>query len=205
MRRLATDREILRAIYDRYYGVFCSFDSAAPSRKTKVYVPIDIPAVAAGLTVDEELVFCRLHYHLEPKYGQPNGKSEIRFFLKDFPPNMPGAERHVVNFPLLEAVLASLEDEYHRVRRATWISVISVSVAILALAASILLNLFGNSLRKGPEIHVGPSSVVNADFLALAESLLPPNLHFETDLRQRALLAGSGRSARRYTDEPDGQ
>src|ERR1700682_5580406 len=108
MAKLPTDRELLRAVYDRNYAEFAAFDSKAPTRATKIYVPIDIATIADQLKVDNELAFGRLYYHLEPKFGEPEGKSEIHFFLIALP-SASGTERHVINFPLLESVLASLE------------------------------------------------------------------------------------------------
>lgn len=140
--RTRTDREMLRAIYDRYYSAFVAFDKNAKTRAAKVYIPIDIPAVAQTLGVDPEIVFCRLHYHLEPKYRRKEGDVEVPFFSVQFRglnPERP--DRHVINFPLVDSVLAELEYEHRKFRFPIVVSIISASVAVLALAVTILATL----------------------------------------------------------------
>lgn len=49
---LPTDLQVLEAIYDRYYDTFADYREGAPDaigRESKVYVPIDIAAVARDL------------------------------------------------------------------------------------------------------------------------------------------------------------
>jgi hypothetical protein len=138
--KLPTDRELLRAIYDRYYR---EFDPGNPSRLAKVLVPLDLALIANEVRVDSELVFGRLYYHLEPKYGAPNGKDDIHLF--SISASTDGkTERHVVNFPLLESALATLEYEHRKFQWATGIAFFSVAVALIALAVSIIVNVFGH-------------------------------------------------------------
>lgn len=68
MRRVPTDLEILNVIYEQYYDEFSSYDKNSPTRSSKIYVPIDIGAIARRLH-DGDIVFGRLYYHLEKKYG----------------------------------------------------------------------------------------------------------------------------------------
>jgi len=140
---LPTDRELLREIYDRYYRDFVSFDPANPSRLAKVFVPLDLVLIANELKVDSELVFGRLYYHLESKYGAPNGKTDIHLFSISVSKDGK-TDRHVVNFPLLESTLASLEYEHRKFLWATGIAIFSTAVAITALAVSIVVNIFGH-------------------------------------------------------------
>ena len=138
MARLRTDREILRLIYDRYYSDFVHFERDPKTRGTKVYIPIDIPAIAQALDVDQEIVFGRLHYHLEPKYSRRDGDVRVPFFAKTFPRPGQQPERHVINFPLLESVLAELEYEHRKFRLPILVSAVSASVAVIALLISLL-------------------------------------------------------------------
>ena len=124
-----------------YYDTFVSFDPTNPSRAAKIFVPLDIERIADELNVDSELVFGRLYYHLDSKYGAPNGKSDIHFFSVSLSRSGGAPDRHVVNFPLLESVLASLEYEHRKFWWATGISIASVAIAIAALAVSILVNV----------------------------------------------------------------
>src|SRR6185437_8288080 len=141
--KLPTDRELLRTIYDRYYSDFVSFNPSNPSRLAKVFVPLDLTLVASELGVDPELVFGRLYYHLEQKYGAPNGNSEIHLF--SISASRDGkTERHIINFPLLESALASLEYEHRKFLWPTRIAIFSVAVSLIALAVSIIVNVFGH-------------------------------------------------------------
>jgi hypothetical protein len=142
MARLFTDREILRLIYDRYYSDFVHFEREPKTRGMKIYIPIDIPAIGQALAVDPEIVFGRLYYHLGPKYSRVDGQVEVPFFQKSFQrPGQP-LERHLVNFPLLESVLAELEYEHRKFRLPVLVSVVSASVAAVALGIA-LLQFFG--------------------------------------------------------------
>lgn len=139
MARLRTDQEILRAIYDRYYSEFINFDKEPKSRKAKVYVPIDIPPIARSIGADPELVFGRLHYHLEPLHSRNDGNVKVPFFQVAMPGLEPGKnERYVVNFPLLESVLSELEYQHRKFRLPVLVSAISATVAVLALLITLL-------------------------------------------------------------------
>jgi hypothetical protein len=139
MARLQTDRRILRYIYDRYYSDFVAFDRDPSIRHTKIYVPIDVPAISQALGVEPELVFGRLHYHLEPKYSRSEGNVRVPFFKVSFPGSNPQQpERHVINFPLLESVLAELEYEHRKYQLPLAVSVIAAAISVLALLSTLI-------------------------------------------------------------------
>jgi hypothetical protein len=87
IKRPPTDLQILEEIYTRYYATFRSFSREQPSRSAKVYVPIHIEAIAEHFAVDPDIVFGRLYYHLERKYGfiQPDGTNVHLFLFKRAP------------------------------------------------------------------------------------------------------------------------
>src|SRR5947208_13332373 len=126
MTRLPTDLEILNAIYERYYETFASFAKGGPSRIAKIFVPIDIDALARDMGVDADIVFGRLYYHLEKRYGYKNDDGSLvhLFALK------AGDDRHCINFPLAASVLANLRDENRKYRVATVIAVVSLIVSV---------------------------------------------------------------------------
>src|SRR5438105_15946171 len=97
MKRPPTDLKILEEIYRRYYSTFVSFSPDNKERVTKNYVPIDIVRIADHFAIDKDIVFGRLYYHLERKYGytQPDG-SKVHLFSRQI-----GDDRHCVQFPLL--------------------------------------------------------------------------------------------------------
>ena len=137
MKRVPTDREILEAIYARYYEAFAAFSKENPNRETKNFVPVDLEVIAAEVGVDKDIVFGRLYYHLEQKYGYKRDGLSVHFFAR-----VVKNDRHCVNFPLMASVLASLQTEHLRFRLATTISIVSLTIAVIALVISIFNNFW---------------------------------------------------------------
>jgi hypothetical protein len=135
--RPPTDFELLKAIYTRYRDEFANYVQAAEgSQAAKILVPIDLHRIATDLGVDVDSVFGRLYFHLEPKYGQEaseSGKPRKVFFTP-----VAGQDQNCVNFPLLEAVLASLWQQQRRDQLAIATAVVSFAIALGALIVSII-------------------------------------------------------------------
>lgn len=131
MQRPPTDREILQKIHDFYLDEFGHFDRNNPEneRSSKIYVPIDCVAIANELDVDPNIVFGRLYYHLDKKYGytQDDG-SKVHLFALSV-----GKDRHAVNFPMLSAVLADLEQSWFRFTAPLVISGIALAISVISL------------------------------------------------------------------------
>ena len=132
VKRPPTDFELLRAIYERHGDDFTASGPRSEAA-TGVALPIDIPAIAVTLNTDPDSVFGRLYHHLDRKYGEPRDEpGRIALFIAQ-----PGDEPDLVNFPLLEAVLADLWQERNRQLWAVWASAISVAIALAALIVSV--------------------------------------------------------------------
>jgi len=133
MKRPPTDREILRLIYDRYYDEFSTYDEKSSNRPHKIFIPIDCIKIAKELNVDEDIVFGRLYYHLEKKYGytQDDG-SKVHLFSMNF-----GKEHHVIHFPLLSSVLAEMEQSNFRFIAPIVISVIALIFSMMGFVWSV--------------------------------------------------------------------
>ena len=69
MKILPTDLQILNTIYNKYYDKFVSFSKKDSDRSAKNFIPVDIKLIAQKLGVDVDIIFGRLYYHLEQKYG----------------------------------------------------------------------------------------------------------------------------------------
>lgn len=133
-KNLPTDYQILDLIYERYYDVFAAFDKAETRREGKTHVPINIQALAKELEVDGDIVFGRLYYHLENKYGyKSDDDSRVCLFALK-----AAEERHAVNFPYLASVLAELRDEGNKFKLATKIAAASLIVSVISICVSIL-------------------------------------------------------------------
>ena len=131
--RPPTDFELLREIRKRHLD---DFNVRATGEGQKILIPIDMPAIAERFDVDVNSVFGRLYYHLDREYGEPKpvGGGPRKVF---FTP-VAGEEVNCVNFPLLEAVLASLWEQRRRDSVALWTALLSIGIALAALLVSIL-------------------------------------------------------------------
>jgi len=128
-----TDLEILNEIYEKYYDKFANFSKSDSHRKTKIYVPIKIDAIAEECAVDNDIIFGRLYYHLEKKYKYKNEDgSLVHLFAR-----VLGDEKHCVNFPLVASVLADLRRENRKFWIATVISLVSLGISLTSLAVSL--------------------------------------------------------------------
>jgi len=133
-KRPPTDLEILEAIYKKYYLKFDSFSRENPNRSSKIYLPINIETIANQFSVNIDVIFGRLYYHLDRKYGftDPDG-TKVPFFSIQ-----AGSDKHVVHFPLLAAVIASLREEKNKHLTTTWISGAAIIISIFSLITSLL-------------------------------------------------------------------
>jgi len=134
MRGPPTDLELLEHIYSRYYSTFCSFDRDQPTRAAKIFVPINIEAIAKNFDVDGDIVFGRLYYHLNKKYGytEEDGTKVSLFVLS------AGSDRHCIQFALLSSLVATLRDERNRYLVAIWLSTAALLISVLSLVISVV-------------------------------------------------------------------
>lgn len=128
--KVPTDLEILNTIYDAYYKEFQDYTSGAANRRSsKIYVPIECRLIAKKLNVDADIIFGRLYYHLEQKYGYTRADgSKVSFYSKKV-----GPDDSCVNFPLLASVLAGLQEENGNFRLSIWLSSVAIVISIAAL------------------------------------------------------------------------
>ncbi len=89
--------------------------------------------IAKVLDVDEDIVFGRLLYHLEKKYGYvQDGGSHVHLFAINL-----GKDHHVIHFPLLSSILAEMEQTNIRYITPTIISVVALIFAVMSFISSI--------------------------------------------------------------------
>jgi hypothetical protein len=137
MLRLPTDRKILEHIYAAYAKDFQNFQPAEQSRSSLIYVPIDVRYIATSLKTDPHILFGRLYYHLDMKYGytQDDGSKVHLFAFK------VEEDLHCINYPYLAAVVSEKRTEHLRNLWALSLSVLSLIVAVGSLVASITIKL----------------------------------------------------------------
>lgn len=127
--KIPSDYKLLTEIYERYYEQFKGFSREAPERDSKIYVPIDIRAIANSLKTDEYIIFGRLYTHLDKKYGYKNDDGSLSPFFS----MQVGKDRHVINFPLLASVLAGLKEERNRQNLSMYFSIAALIISLFTL------------------------------------------------------------------------
>lgn len=133
MKKLPREVVVLQCIYDMYAEVFRSFSKEQPNRSSKIYVPIDVDAVAAKLKTDAHELFGRLYYDLDHRYRYTqDDKSMVHLFAFKV-----GKDMHCINYPYLAGVLSERRAEDKRNTWSLWLSLLSLVVAIAALAAQV--------------------------------------------------------------------
>lgn len=133
MKKTPTDLKLLNAIYNQYYVDFAKHSEEDRLRDSKIYVPIDCAKIADQLGVDADIVFGRLYYHRQNKYGYTKDDGvKVPFFTMQ-----AGKDRHCVNFPYLASVLATLRSENLRYKITTWIALVALAISSVALGISL--------------------------------------------------------------------
>jgi hypothetical protein len=135
--RLPTDREILDTIYRRYRVKYTEVSSGEDTKTSdnKIYLPVDLAAVAAELGADGNIVFGRLYYYLDQKYAyrtEPEGQWVRLLWLRFDRPE----GKHWINFPLLTSVLAGLQEDDRRVKWTRNLAIASLAVSLAAFTVS---------------------------------------------------------------------
>ena len=134
--KVPTDLELLNTIYKLYHENFVLYDQDEKIRETKVMVPIDCNKIADILKVNRDIIFGRLYFHLEKKYGyklddEPRN-ARVRFFALK-----AGKDIHCINFPLLVSVLACLRQERENFRTVTAIAILALIISLASLGGDI--------------------------------------------------------------------
>ncbi|MGE8408925.1 MAG: hypothetical protein ACN6QH_18035 [Pseudomonas sp.] len=128
--KVPTDLQILRLVHKFHYSEFASHgreSGAHVARQSKIYVPVDCKLVAAKLGVDADIVFGRLYYHMQEKYGYVRDDgSKVAFYTE-----ISGQDKRCINFPLMVSVLAEMEDDRRKLRWSTVLSIAAIVISIL--------------------------------------------------------------------------
>jgi hypothetical protein len=121
-----TDRKLLKAIYGMYYLEFIKDHKG--SRDSKIYVPIDCTKIGERLGLDPEIVFGRLYYYLDEKYGyETKDEKEVHLFAFQI-----GDDHKAINFPMLSAIISDLEESHIRFTAPLFISIVAFLVSLAA-------------------------------------------------------------------------
>ena len=133
-RPIPTDETLLAIIYKEHLKAFSDWSEENKTRVAKIWVPIDIDGLGKKFRCDPDLIFGRLYYHMNEKYGSSTGDGQdVNFF------NMRLAnDRHVVNFPLLTSVLADLQDNRKKFIISTRLAALSLVISAISIGIAVL-------------------------------------------------------------------
>ena len=133
MAGIPTDERMLSTIYKLYIGDFKAHTEENKIRQTKIWVPLDLEMLSKKLRTDPDLLFGRLYYHMNGKYGSKTGDGDdVSFFYMRL-----GPDRHVVNFPLMTSVLADLNEDKKRFIISTRVAGLSLLVSLASVAIAL--------------------------------------------------------------------
>jgi hypothetical protein len=119
--KLHTDREILRCVYDLYLPDYPATGDP--------FVQVDLNVIASRLGASPQLLFGRLHYDMGTRLRH-RSPTDPNLTLAAVFEVAAGNKRHVVNFPYMAAVLASLEEQRRRDLWTTGLAVLAIVVAV---------------------------------------------------------------------------
>ena len=98
--------------------------------------PIDIAKLASRLKTEGDIVFARLYYHFEEKFGYTRDDGTHVYFFANSITIGPDREIHCINFPYMCAALAELREEHHTTRTNMWLALASALFAALSAVAA---------------------------------------------------------------------
>lgn len=129
-KRIPTERQVLRCIYDTYEPSF----PAEGRSIAKVMVAIDIEAIAKKLGCDKHVLFGYLYYHLDHKYRYQTGENA---YVHLFAPKA-GELRHAINLPYLAAILAGQDQEHSKFAWSLGVSLVALALSVGAIIAQLV-------------------------------------------------------------------
>lgn len=128
MARLKTDRQVLRAIYDRYESEY----TKQASGQEKPYIPVNVRALAEDLQCHAGILFGRLHFDYGTRF-RVRKPDEPHVTLASVFEVAVGDQRHCVNFPYVAALLAGMDHEHRRNSIAIWVSAVALVVSVVGV------------------------------------------------------------------------
>ncbi len=135
MADIPTDERLLGEIYRRYLDDFSNYSDENKTRSAKIWVPVDIDMLAKKFRCDPDLIFGRLYYHMDGRYGSQTEQGErANVFAMRI-----GRDAHCVNFPLMASVLADLRTDKKRFVISTRIAALSLILSAISIGLAIWL------------------------------------------------------------------
>jgi hypothetical protein len=133
MKKLPTDRQVLRCIYDMYKAEYPGVPGSDGRPINDPFLPVNLNHIAGHLGCPPEIIFGRLYYHLNHKYSYERRENvDVSFFYVEFK-----GRTHCVQFPLLASVLASLDEDNRRQLWALRFSFVALVISIAAIVAQV--------------------------------------------------------------------
>lgn len=129
-KRVPTERQVLRCIYNMYEPLFPAEGSTAG----KVFVQINVEAIAQKLRCEKNILFGYLYSYLDHKYRYQTREST---FVHLFAPQA-GDLKHAINLPYLAAILASLDQEHSKFAWSLGVSLVALALSVGSIVAQLV-------------------------------------------------------------------
>ncbi|HEX9715576.1 MAG TPA: hypothetical protein VGA28_07790 [Desulfurivibrionaceae bacterium] len=130
--KIPSDLQILSEIYKNHQQEFYKYSESNVKKDSNIYTPIDIPKIATHFKTTNNIIFGRLYYSMERKYGYTKEDgSKVCLFTP-----VCGQEKNCVNLPILISVISGLQQELSNLQKSFMVSFIGVIIALLSLTHS---------------------------------------------------------------------
>lgn len=156
--KIPTDLQILKEIYKNHKHEFCTYSEDGTKTDSNIYIPIDIPKVAEKFKTTNNIIFGRLYYGMNHKYGYEKIENEQKVKVLIFAP-VCGELKNAINLPMLISVVAGLEEQLSMFIRTIIVSIGGVLIALASLGYNFSQNI--SNIQKDKEIVYALKTITN--------------------------------------------
>lgn len=127
--KIPTDLQILKEIYKNHKHEFCTYSKDGTKTNGNIYIPIDIIKVAKKFKTTNNIIFGRLYYGMNHKYGYEKIENGSKVQVPVFAPKC-GEIKDAINLPMLISVIAGLQEQLSLFTKTLIVSIVGVLIAL---------------------------------------------------------------------------
>jgi len=157
--KIPTDLEILKEIYKNHAHEFSTYSKDGIKTDANIYIPIDIPKVANHFKTTKNIIFGRLYYGMNHKYGYEKIENEQKVKVPVFAPDCEEL-KNAINLPMLISVIAGLQEQLSIFKKTLIVSIFGVLIALASFGYNFSQN--ESNTKKDREI-VSALQAINSD------------------------------------------
>lgn len=147
--KIPTDLQILKEIYKNHEHEFCTYLEDGTKTNGNIYIPIDIIKVAKKFKTTNNVIFGRLYYGMNHKYGYEKIENGSKVQIPVFAP-VCGDIKNAINLPMLISVLAGLQEQLTLFAKTLIVSIVGVLIALASFGYNFSQN--ESNTQKDKEI-----------------------------------------------------